>query len=311
MTPRVYPLALTKVTIAVVAWGASFVATKQALADAQPATVVWLRFAMGVAILGLAVAARRQLAPPPARELGLLALLGFLGVAFHQWLQANGLVTAQATTSAWIVATTPIFAALLGRLVLGERLGGWRALGIPLAAAGVLIVVARGDLAALAAGQFGTPGDLLVLFSAPNWAVFTVLSRHSLARFAPAQLMLYVMSLGWLFVTPWFLVAAGPGDLARLTTGGWLAVGFLGVFCSGLAYIFWYDALQVIPAGRLSAFLYVEPLVTVAVAAALGREAVLASTLLGGAAIVAGVWLVNRPAARPAAAAAVASEPPT
>ena len=48
-------VAYAKVTFAVVAWGASFVATKVALQDVSPVTVVWLRFAMGVAILGVAV----------------------------------------------------------------------------------------------------------------------------------------------------------------------------------------------------------------------------------------------------------------
>jgi len=69
---------------------------------------------MGVAMLGTAAAFKKQFTPLPARELGYFALLGFLGITFHQWLQSNGLVTAQATTTAWIITTTPIFIALLG-----------------------------------------------------------------------------------------------------------------------------------------------------------------------------------------------------
>ena len=53
-------IALLKVTLAVIFWGASFVATKVALQEVSPATIVWLRFAMGVIILGLAVLLRRQ-----------------------------------------------------------------------------------------------------------------------------------------------------------------------------------------------------------------------------------------------------------
>ena len=82
--------------------------------EVSPVTVVWLRFAIGVAVLGAVVIARKQFSIPRGRELGYLILLGFIGISFHQWLQSTGLVTAQASTTAWIVATTPIFIALLG-----------------------------------------------------------------------------------------------------------------------------------------------------------------------------------------------------
>ncbi len=284
-----------KVSIAVTAWGASFIATKVALRDVSPITVVWLRFAMGVAVLGVAVLARRQLAwRLPPSELGYLALLGFLGVTFHQWLQSNGLVTSLATTTAWIVATTPIFMALLGRLILGERLGGLRLAGIALGTIGVLLVVTRGDLRSLAAGRIGTPGDVLILLSAPNWAVFSILSRRGLQRHPAARMLFYVMVLGWLFTTVLLLAGPGLSEVGRLSLPGWLAVGFLGVFCSGLAYIFWYDALERLPAAQVGVFLYLEPLVTVAVAAVVLAEPLLWASLLGGAVILLGVWLVQR-----------------
>ncbi|MBI1855460.1 MAG: DMT family transporter [Chloroflexi bacterium] len=92
----------------VVVWGGTFIATKIALQEVSPATIVWLRFAMGVVILGAAVLIRKQFAIPQKSEWLYFALLGFIGVTFHQWLQATGLQTAQATTTAWIVATTPV-----------------------------------------------------------------------------------------------------------------------------------------------------------------------------------------------------------
>lgn len=273
-------------------------ATKIALVYVAPVTVVWLRFAMGVAILGAAVIARRQFALPSLVDAGYFALLGFLGITFHQWLQSTGLVTAQATTTAWIVATTPVFMALLGWLLLKEKLGWIKWGGILLAAAGVLLVVSRGDLAALSAGNFGTLGDLLILISAPNWAVFSVLSRRGLQRYPATRMMLYVMGFGWLFTSVLFFAGPGPADIGHLALEGWLAVGFLGIACSGLAYIFWYDGLQALPASQVGVFLYVEPLVTTLLAAALIGEPVVWATLLGGAVILFGVWLVNRPAHR-------------
>lgn len=291
-------LAILEATLAVIAWGGSFVATKLALKDVSPITVVWLRFAIGVAILGLAVAIRRQFAWPRPIDLAYFAVLGFIGITFHQWLQSTGLVTSQATTTAWIVATTPIFMALLGWLVLGERLRWMQVGGIILAALGVLLVVTRGNLALLGRGQFVALGDTLILLSAPNWAIFSALSRRGLQRHSATRMMFYVMGFGWLFSSLLFFSGPGLSQVGRLTLAGWVGIGFLGFFCSGLAYIFWYDALQTLPTAQAGAFVYLEPFVTVVVAALVLQEPLLRAALLGGGAILVGVWLVQQGAGR-------------
>jgi drug/metabolite transporter (DMT)-like permease len=287
--------AVFKALFAVTLWGASFVATKIALQYASPSTVVWLRFAMGVIILGLATILDRQFSLPQGKDWAYFAILGFLGITLHQWLQSTGLVTAQATTTGWIIASTPIFMALLGLIILRERLLWYQVTGIFLATFGVLLVVTKGDLAAIIAGRFGTPGDLLVLISAPNWAVFSALSRSGLKRYPSTLMMFYVMSFGWLFTSILFFSGSGISQIISIPWDGWIAIAFLGVFCSGLAYIFWYDALKVLPVAQTGAFLYIEPIITVIVAALLLREKILLATLVGGITILIGVWLVNRP----------------
>jgi drug/metabolite transporter (DMT)-like permease len=286
--------AIAEGLFAVLVWGASFIATKIALTEVSPATIVWLRFAMGVAVLGVAVTASRQLEAVPLRTLGFFAVLGLVGITFHQWLQSNALVTSRASTSGWIVATTPVFMVILGRLVLKERLGALRITGIALAAIGVVLVVTRGEPATLLHGRFGAAGDILILISAPNWAVFSVLSRRAFRSHPAIRMMAYVMGIGWLFST--LVLAGGPGlsEVSRLSARGWAAVAFLGVACSGLAYIAWYDALQRMPASEAGALLYLEPLVAMTVAAALLGERVTVTTVIGGAVILFGVWLVNR-----------------
>lgn len=282
-------------TLAVLVWGASFVAIKIVLREVSPVVVVWLRFAIGILVLGAAVLARKEFAMPRGREWGYFALLGFLGITFHQWLQSNGLETTQATTTAWIVATMPVFIAILGWLVLGEKPGWVIVGGIALATVGVLLVVSKGNVPALVQGRVGAIGDLLILISAPNWAIFSVLSRSGLKKHPAALMMFYVMSLGWIFTSVLFLLGRGYTEIPHLTLQGWLGIGFLGIFCSGLAYIFWYDALRVLPASQAGVFLYVEPLVTAVVAAFVLSEPLLWSSVLGGAVILSGVWIVNRP----------------
>ena len=238
--------------------------------------------------------ARKEGALPLPRDLLYFAILGFIGITFHQWLQSTGLVTAQASTTAWIVATTPIFIALLGWLFLKEYIGKWGVLGITLATLGVLLVVSQGDLTSLRLGEFGTPGDILILISAVNWAVFSILSRRGLQTHPAMRMLFYVMAFGWIFSSILFFARAGLAEISNLSLSGWLSIGFLGIFCSGLGYIFWYDALNILPTSQVGAFLYIEPIVTVLVAAAILGEPLLLASLVGGAIILIGVWLVNR-----------------
>jgi drug/metabolite transporter (DMT)-like permease len=286
-------LPYVKAALAVAVWGASFVATKVALAELPPMTIVWVRFAVGLLVLGGFVVARGEFRLPQVRDLAYLAMLGFLGITVHQWLQVHGMQTTEATTTAWIVTTIPVFIAVLGVLFLGERLTLFQSLGILVAALGVMVVLGRGDVRSLAWGAGLSVGDMLVFLSAPNWAVFSVLSRRELQRHPPARMMFMVMFFGLLFTTPWLPAEGGLAVLFRVSAPGWVSLAFLGVFCSGLAYVFWYDALRAMPAYHAGSMIYLEPLVAAAVAGVVLGESLTLAALGGGLLIVTGVWMVT------------------
>jgi drug/metabolite transporter (DMT)-like permease len=274
---------------AVIVWGASFIATKIALHDVQPMTVVWLRFGIGVLVLSIAVPLRREFFVPSLADLRSFALLGVLGITVHQWLQVEGLVTSLASTTGWIITAIPLVTAIVARIVLDDPLHRNHVIGILIGAAGVLLVVSRGDWHRLTDGAFGAPGDLLIGISTITWSLFSVYSRKALHRHNAAPMTLYVMGSGWLFSTVIWIMKGGPADLVKLTAGGWIAIVFLGVLCSGLAYIYWYDALKALPVAQVTSLLYVEPLVTMFVAAAMLGEPITLAALMGGAVILLGV----------------------
>jgi len=286
--------AVVKAIIAVIIWGASFVATKIAVQEVSPDLVVFLRFGMGVIILGGVVWSRKQLQWPQWKDWLYFMLLGFLGITFHQWLQSTGLVTAQAVTTGWIVASIPIFMVILSWIFLREKLAWLQVLGICLAAIGVLLIITKGNLGSLISGHFGSVGDFLILISAPNWAIFSILSKRGLQKYPAAEMMFYVMMFGWLFSSILLFNTGDINQVREISINGWSAISFLGIFCSGIAYVFWYDALQALPVSQTGAFLYLEPVITVIVASLLLGEKLLLSGLLGGMVILLGVWMVNR-----------------
>ena len=293
------PRTAIKSFLAISFWGASFVATKVLVQQISPLAVIVLRFALGWSVLMLVCLKRRQIVWIKGRDLFGLALLGLNGITVHQLLQANGLVTTSATNSGWIVALTPIFAALLAWLLAHESFGARKVIGLCIASVGALLVISRGNLTGGLSGllRVATVGDALMLLSSPNWALFTVLSKKMMGKYPPALMMTYVMGLGWMMVLPLFAAQRGWTQIPGLSVEGWASVLFLGLACSGLAYVFWYDALQETGASQVASFLYLEPLVTVVVAATWIGERVTWATLIGGGVILLGVWLVNRPAA--------------
>ena len=293
--------ARVKAFCAAVIWGASFVATKAAVGEISPVTLIFLRFGIGVVVLAFAVWRLRVFKMVSRRDWLLLMLLGAIGIPIHQGLQANGLVVTAATSVAWLVALTPVFTALLAWLFLSESFGTMKTLGLIIAFLGAIIVISKGSFSADLLRLPSTTGDFLALASAINWAIFTVISKPLLKRLHPTLMIAYVMAIGWIFVLPFLVSAQGWNELSRLTIGGWLAVAFLGVFCSGIAYIFWFDALAHIDASQVSAFIYLEPFVTVAVASVLLSEPFTLITFAGGLTILLGVYLVNRSSASRAA----------
>lgn len=279
---------------AVIVWGGSFIATKIAVGQISPIAVVWVRFAMGIPLILFAVIIRKQFAFPKGSEWIYFALLGFLGITLHQWLQSNGLQTAQATTTAWIVSTSPAFIAILAWFILKEKLNLLQSFGIVLAMLGVLAIVSKGDLSTLAIGKFGTIGDFLILISAVNWAVFSIISRRGLKNHPSTRLTFWVMTIGWLIISVAFFANKSYTEIPQLDARGWWAMIFLGIFTTGFAYIAWFDALSQLPAAQTGAFLFIEPLASMIFAAIILSEQITLVSVLGGAVILFGIWLVNR-----------------
>jgi drug/metabolite transporter (DMT)-like permease len=279
-------------------WGGSFIATKIALQDLSAVTLVWVRFLIGVVILGWYAWRQGELRLNSWKDSLQFLYLGFIGITFHQWLQSTGLETSEASTTAWIVSSTPVFMAMMGWLLLREKLGWQTVSGILLAAAGVVLVISRGDFSGFSSGSFGRPGDLLISISAPNWALFSVLSRPALRRHSPIRVTFFVILFGWLLSGIPFAASAGWRDFSSLSAQGWTSVLYLGVLCSSVAYIFYFDGLHHLPASRVGAFLYLEPLFATLIAAVVLSEQIIITTVLGGALILLGVWLVEHTASR-------------
>ena len=286
--------AYAELLLCVAFWGASFASMKIATRELQPFLAVWLRILFGLVVLTPAVILRGELRLPRRDELFPLLILGCIGVVFHQNIQFIAMMTAGVANANWLIAGTPSIVAVLGWLFLKERLSGVAVAGLVVSGVGVLLVVGLGTRG-MGMFRFGGWGDALMAISAVNWAAFQIVSRVLASRKPPTFIAFWINVVAAV-VQSAIVLAAGPdlSQLATLSRTGWCAVLFLGCICSGLCYVLWYDGLSVLPAARVTAFQFLQPVLGAILAYFLMGERFTPFIFAGGALIILGVWMVNR-----------------
>lgn len=284
--------------VPIVLWGTSFVAAKIALASFSPLGLSWLRSVFGL----LTLAAIAPLSPAGTDEsrpgdFRILVALGLMGVVAQSLLQAVALTMTTAIHSGWLITMIPLFTAILSALVLKERFPASKIAGTVLGFGGALLVIASGGGLA---GHLvpSTRGDLLILASALNWAVYTLAARGMLRRRAALPVTLRSLAIGTATLTVLWAFFGNSGELLTASGTAWAAVLYLGVGCTAIGWLCWSIALTYLEPGTLTSFQYLQPLVTTAAAAACLSEPFFPSTLVGGGLALAGVVWVQRAARR-------------
>ena len=281
---------------AVIFWGFSFIATKVALREVHPFTLLTLRFGMGGLLL-LLVQLRKEkgfLKKFSHRDWVTIILLALIGVSAHTLLQAYGLLYTTAINTGWLIAIMPICIAIAARFYLGESITLRKVGGILLGFIGVFLIISKGVVSFSVFGFASTFGDFLILISALTWTAFTVGGRGFLLRFSSLAAITPIMIVGCLITFPFTLLKWEWNLLFQLSLAAWVSLLFLGIFCSGLAYLFWYAALEKRDSSLVGMYLYLEPFVTLIGAYFFLNEEIQWVTLTGGGLILLGVYLATR-----------------
>jgi drug/metabolite transporter (DMT)-like permease len=280
-------------------WGTSFAAAKISLRELAPLNLAILRFVLASLLFAGILGCRRERPRLPWHDLPRFLVLGFLVIASYFYLQFLALRYTTTVSSSLMIATSPVWTAVISHLTGRERLRGLAAVGIATAFAGVVLIVTNGHWSGLFGGE-SWKGDALLLLNAVVWSSFTVYGRTLMQSYSPLVAIAYVQMAGTLLLLPLAFLATplAPAPLVAQLPGlswrAWAGAVYLAVPCSVLGYVVWYRGVAALGAVRTSVFGYINPLFAILAAILLLHEPLTALTLVGGALVLLGVYTTNR-----------------
>ncbi len=274
----------------VLIWGANFVIMKQAFEAISPWAFNAVRLTLAAGLL-LGVLRAREGWPVLSRQDVLKLIgLGIVGNTLYQIPFVVGLNLTTPANSALILATIPVWSALLAWALRWERVTPRMWGGIALSFVGVgLVTVASPNGFSLRSTGF--VGDLLTLLAAACWAGYTVFSKDLLRRYSPLQVSALALLPGVLALWIPSLPHVAGTDWLRVPWWAWMALLYSAVFPIAVAYVLWATAVQRVGAARTAIYNNLVPVVTFGLAYLAFRQPVSSWQLVGGAVVLLGVWL--------------------
>jgi drug/metabolite transporter (DMT)-like permease len=275
--------------VAVIFWGLAPVATRALVAHIAPLPLLVVRMCVAsIVLLPWAVPVFRRLS---IRETGRLIAAGLLGIVGYTLPVTAGLRWLPASTAGLLLASEPVWVMLLGRLFLAERRPARAWTGSAVALAGVGLLAGPAAVTG-ASGPRALAGAGLVLAGTLAFGAYTIILRP----LSQAHGALPVTAASTVAGTIPFLAFAGTisaRHLDRLPASAWGELAFLALGSSVAGMVLWNRAVAAAGSTRVSLLLYLEPVVSVAGAAALLGEPVTVAMTGAGLVILAGVALAG------------------
>ncbi|ENM5915393.1 DMT family transporter [Vibrio mimicus] len=271
----------------VLLWSTVATAFKLTLAELNPlqmVTVASIISALALLVICAAMGKLKLIVPTLLANPFYYLLLGLINpLAYYLILfKAYSLLPAsqaQAINYSWAITLT-----LMAALFLGQRIRKQDWIACAMSYLGVVVIATKGDLLGL---QFESPlGVGLALLSTLLWAGYWILNTKNKADPIVGVLLGFLLAIPFALALCWYENLNWQG----ITTQGWLAVTYVGLFEMGITFVLWLSALKNTQnTARISNLIFASPFISLFLLATIIGEAIHSTTLIGLVLIIAGL----------------------
>lgn len=268
-------------------WGTTFISTKILLRTFSPAEILFIRFVLGY--IALWAFNPRMLHIKERRHELWCAIAGLCGITIYYSFENIALQYSTASNIGVIVSTAPLFTAIFASFFLkGEHLKPSFFAGFAAAICGVFLLNYGGS-----AVELSPKGDLLALAASVSWGVYSIMVRRlSEAGYTPALLTRRFFLWGLIFMSSYiYLSGFHPSVEALLQPINFFNLIHLSFLAGALGFVTWNTAVSYLGAVKSSVYIYMTPVVTIIVAAAVLHEHLTTAGVAGVLLVILGVIL--------------------
>ena len=280
--------------LATIIWSGNFVVARGLSQEIAPVTLAFCRWTTATLVLlpfafsGLMQ--QRKAIMANIRHLTITSLLGI--TVFNTLIYMAGHLTTVLNLSL-IAVLSPVFIIFLAHIFLDDPITLVRMIGVILAAAGIVLLTTKGDLAVLASLQFNK-GDLLMLFATFLFAVYTIMVRRKPVSITAVPYLCATFILGWLMLIPWVVAEWMYAPFVMPAPHVWGAILYVGIGASLVAFLFWNYAIAGIGPAKAGIVYYSLPFFCGVEAWLILGESITWVHAVSGIMIISGIFVANR-----------------
>lgn len=274
-------------------WGLNYVVAKVSLREMDPLLFTALRFVVGAVICWIILLMREKDFRITKRQFWHLFFTGIIAHGINQITFIYGVARTTAGAASIILASPPIWVALLAAFLKLEKVNGKTAIGIFISFLGVSLVV-MGSKGTVLGGTDALWGNVLVFIAGIFWSIYTIMVRVYLKDLSIIKFTTYSITFTSIFFMAITYKQMINGDWSAYSAEAWYGVLFSGIFVLGISYILWNTAIQKVGPTRTAVYANLPPFISILVGWFQLGEMITGIQLIGGLIVLGGLIYVRK-----------------
>lgn len=274
-------------------YGANFSIAKEVMPlYIKPFGFIFARIFFGTILFWLYNAAIGNKEQVDRKDYPLIALCGFCGVAANQLLFFTGLNLTTPINAALLQTVIPVMVLVIAALMVKERITWPKTAGVILGLTGAALLITNKGEISFQNEQFS--GDLLIILNSASYALFLVLIKPLMRKYKAQTVIKWVFLFGMVMNVPFTWPEFFAVDWQSLPFSAWLAIIYVVVFTTFMAYLLNTMALKHVDPSVVGIYAYLQPLFATFIAMGMGQDELTWEKVFYGSLIFGGVFLVTQ-----------------